>query len=273
MPSKEWYASLEILIKNIGEKEFVETGYKWINACIEKSKQKTNEYKRLGVSAAYKEIQESITTNRSTPEWVRKVYGQDLTYGTFFELKKYAFLQNFQNYFYHSLGGRILRGFLHAAIILPDSQLLNFVDTVALSNPNNAQDAIHVYAQLPKEVAVPKLSVLQSRVKNKNVLSRIKKAFTAIAKKEGLSKAEIEESVIPDFGLNEHGQFIETIDDYQAIFTIQNLKTSKIHYVTKDAKEQKTLPKALKDNFSTEVKAFKKQCVISLSRTFEKLCV
>ena len=39
MPTKDWYTNLDVLIKKIGEKEFVETAYKWINSCIEKSKE------------------------------------------------------------------------------------------------------------------------------------------------------------------------------------------------------------------------------------------
>ncbi len=260
MPTKDWYATLEVLIQEIGEKEFAETGYKWINACIEKSAQNSRNYKKFGPLAAYEEIGNNLRPKHASAEWVRRVYGKVLSNENFFTVKSQVCLQNFQYYFYHSLGGRIMRGFLHATILLPNTQLLDFLDTFALANPNYSQDAIYVYSQLPKEISVPKLTVLQSRAKNKNILSRIKKAFIAIGKREGLSKAEIQESVIPDYGINSDGQFIANIDDYQAVFAIENLKNSKVFYISKEGKEQKTIPKSLKDNFSTEVKAFKKQC-------------
>ena len=151
-------------------------------------------YKKLGAVAANVQIQEDLGFHgRKVPEWVTKVYGDDIGLGGFIKMKEYTYLNNFQNYFYQSLGGRILRGFLQSTAIHQDIRFIELVDKIALTNPNSSQDAIHVYSLLPEEISIPRLSNLKSKAKNKNIIKRIDKAVAAVGKKSGKSKAEIEE--------------------------------------------------------------------------------
>lgn len=203
MPAKSWYEETESIVSKIGVEEFISIGSKWINDCIEKSKENQRRYAKLGTLAANEQIQKDLGfDNRSVPEWVKIIYGDNITKEGFIRLKSYAYLDNYQNYFYQSLGGRILRGFVHSSVLNKDQRLLELVDKLALSNPNTSQDPIHVYCMLPEEISIPKLTILKAKAKNKNILKRIDKAITILGKKSGKTKAEIEESVVPDLGIN-----------------------------------------------------------------------
>ena len=258
MPNKGWYEETEKLIDYIGNVDFIEIGVRWINDCLQKSKQNANRVKELGSAAAGAYIHIDLGFQNNVPDWVKNVYGSSIDEHGFIRMKKYAYLNNFQNYFYQSLGGRILRGFIHAAAILKDKKMIDLVEITALANPNTSQDAIHVYSLLDKEIAVPKLTVLKAKVTNKNCLARINKVITAVGSKAGLSKAEVEESVVPDFGINEAGEYIAVIGGVKCNYKTINLKDAELSFENENGKVQKTLPSAIKENFASEFKNFKK---------------
>ena len=260
MPTKDWLAELEQLIEKTGKESFVNTGTIWIKNCIEKSRENNIRFEKLGLVAAGEEMQINLGFGqRNVPEWVKNVYGDRVDRDGFIKMDHFAYLNNFQNYFYQSLGGRILRGFLHSAPILKDDRLIELVDEIALTNPNTSQDAIHVYTALPAELGVPKLTNLKAKVKNKNILSRINKAFMALGKKSGQTKEEIEESVIPDMGINPEGEFIQEIAGIKCVFSIVNIKTFDTYFLHADGKRQKTTPKLIRDEHANELKGFKKK--------------
>ncbi|GAA0890616.1 hypothetical protein GCM10009122_02940 [Fulvivirga kasyanovii] len=260
MPTKEWYTEAESLIEKVGKDEFMKIGIQWIKDCIEKSKEDQRRFKHLGPMAANDPMQENLgVTYGNTPDWVRKVYGEDAFEGGFFKLQQYFALNHFQNYFYQSLGGRIMRGFIQSAVILKDPQLLELVDLLALTNPNSSQDPIHIYSQFEPEISVSKLTNLKAKAKNKNILKRIDKAIAEVGKKSGLSKAEIEESVIPDYGINDQGEYIFQFGAIKGVFVIKNLKDNETFYVLQNGKKQKTAPAELKDNYPDQLKEFKKK--------------
>lgn len=256
-PDKNWYKELETLIEKISSEEFIKTGISWINNCIEHARVSHNKFSKIGIVTAYDSIQSGLgISNTKMPEWVSKVYGKDVFEDSFFKREDYAYLDEFQNYFYQSIGGRILRGFLHSSLILNDKEIFELVDKFAFSNPNHAQDPIYIYSKISKEIGVPKLSMLKTRVRNKNIISRINKAFEEIGKKSKMSKEEIEESLVPDFGINGESVFIQDINGYKCCYKISNYKTSRTYYLNPDGKEQKSLPTTI-SNFKDDIKLFK----------------
>lgn len=260
MPLKSWYVEAKEYIDKIGEEKFIQIGSKWISDCIEKSKENQRRYGNIGAVAANEQIQKDLGfNNKKVPEWVRKVYGDDIIKEGFFKMKTYAYLNNFQNYFYQSLGGRILRGFIQSTVINRDPRFIELVDKMALTNPNTSQDPIHVYSQLPEEISIPRLTNLKGKAKNKNIIKRINKAVTIVGKKSGKTKAEIEESVIPNHGINSDSKLIYSIDGIDCVYNIINTKEQETYYQVNDTKSQKSIPKVLKDNFPTEIKEFKKK--------------
>jgi hypothetical protein len=261
MPLIAWYKELKTLIDDLGHDEFVGKGISWIKDCIAKSKKaRQRSHQRVGMPAAHWAIEDGLRDQTPTPEWVKKVYGQDLNSGSFFQMQRFVYLNNFQNYFYQSLGGRILRGFLHATVVLPDEKLVQLLDEFAKTNPNHAQDAIFIYTKMDKDFSVPRLVYLKGRAKNKNVQKRIATAIKEIGKKHGLSSVEIEESIVPTYNMNLDGQHIEQMGDFQAVFNCQNYKTFETYYLTPDGKKQKSVPVQVKTQFAEELKSFKKDC-------------
>ncbi len=92
MPSKSWYLEAKELIEDIGEKEFISIGSKWINDCIEKSKENQRRYTQLGAVAANKQIQDDLGFDgEAIPEWVKKVYGDDSIVEGFFKRENTRF--------------------------------------------------------------------------------------------------------------------------------------------------------------------------------------
>jgi len=260
MPLKSWYEETKVYIEKIGEKEFVDIGSKWILDCIEKSKESQRRFQKLGPLAANEPIQSNLGFKMGkVPEWVTKVYGKEAFNGGFIKMENYVYLNNFQNYFYQSIGGRILRGFLQSAVVLQDGKLISLVDQIALTNPNTSQDAIHVYSQLAEEISIPRLTNLKSKAKNKNIIKRIDKAIGLVGKKYGKSKAEIEESVIPDFNIDKQGAYKKVIGGISCVFAIKNIKENETYYVLENGKKQKSVPKLIKDDFATDLKVFRKQ--------------
>ena len=258
MPLKSWYTETKELIDKIGKEAFLSTGINWILDCIEKSKENQERYKELGPLAANEQMQKDLGFKKGAiPEWVVKVYGEGIVKGGFFKEQEAYYLNQTQNYFYQSLGGRILRGFLQSALIHQDPRLIELVDQIALISPNSSQDPIHIYSQLPPEIGIPRLTKLKAKAKHKNILKRIDKAIAIIGKKSGQSKAEVEESVVPDYGLNGDSMLSQSIGDVDCIFHVRNFKESEIYYMTGDGKKQKTTPKNIKENFPNELKEFK----------------
>lgn len=259
MPTQEWYTETKLHIEKIGAEKFIEIGLQWVKDCIEESKKAQANFKNLGIAAANDLIQGNLgVTYNKTPDWVRKVYGEDAFEGGFFKLNQSYAMNHFQNYFYQSLGGRIMRGFIQSSVVLNDPRMIELVDLLAATSPNSSQDAIHIYCQLDPEYCIPKLTILKAKAKNKNILKRIDKAITTVGKKSGLSKAEIEESVIPDFGINEQGEYIYSFGSIKGVFAITNLKEQETFFLLQNDTKQKTVPSEIKENYSEELKKFKK---------------
>jgi len=258
MPNETWYVESKELIEKVGQSEFVTIGSKWILDCVEKSKENQMRFTKLGALAANEQMQKDLGfSDRKVPEWVTKVYGDKVASQGFIRMEKFTAMSNFQNYFYQSLGGRILRGFVHSAVIIEDDKLIELVDLLAFADPNSSQDAIHIYSLLPEDVGVPRLTNLKGKAKSKRILGRIDKAIAAIGKKSGKSKSEIEETVVPDLGINKDSKFIFKMGDVKGVLEIENHQKQRVYYLLKNGKEQKTIPKHIKDNHPNELKAFK----------------
>ncbi|MBX2858393.1 MAG: DUF4132 domain-containing protein [Cellvibrionaceae bacterium] len=256
MPKKQWYNELSQKIKALGEAEFSSYGSQWISSCIEKSKENQRRYRELGIAASNEAIENSFKQTRETPEWVKKVYGEELISGSFF--KHQAWVNNFQNYFYYSLGGRILRGFLHSNVVLQNESLKELFEQFVKLHPNDCQDAIHIYEQSGTLEAIAKLSALKTRIKNKNLLKRVDKALVEIAKLNNISTLELEEQNVPTYGFDSESTYIEEMSLWRGVIQIINSNSIDVFYLDDKNKKTKSPPKGLKDAAPEQLKAFKK---------------
>ena len=111
--------------------------------------------------------------------------------------------------------------------------------------------------QMPMEEAIAQLALLKVKVKFGTAQRGIEKALTAAAKREGISREEIEELSVPSYGLTEVGKRQETLGDFTVELVITGTTSTELRWVKPDGKPQKSVPKAVKENQADELKALK----------------
>lgn len=258
MPGKKWLQSLAPLVEAIGTEAYAAKAVNWLQACIEKSIAKQKDENRWdkwgaqqGLLVGTGQLAQSLK-DAASPEWVRKVYGENYGYG-----EKNAIYTRNGFYFYYTLGGRILRGIIHSAALVNDKKLLALVDDFAVKNPDEAADAIHVYTQLPPALGVPRLTRLRSKTKKKTIRTRIETAFKKIGESLRLSADEVEELSVGDYGLDGSHKLTRTFGDHAATFSVDGVKKTTLLWADGRGKQQSAVPAKVKAGFAAELKELK----------------
>lgn len=105
--------------------------------------------------------------------------------------------------------------------------------------------------------AVAQLNRLLGRVKHASVRKQIERSLNAAAEHHGLSRSDLEDMAVPNCGLTEVGAVRQSFGDYTATLSIASTSSTKTEWQTPAGKTQKTVPKAVKEEFAAELKAFK----------------
>lgn len=259
MPNSAWNKKSKQLIEDIGEDEFINLGVTWISRCIENATINHRNI-QLGLARSHEVITESligkIHPNQGHPKWLVDVYGDKIKAGSFF-ITKAQVMNNSSNYFYYSLGGRILRGFLHCATLVNKKDILFLVDRFAVTNPNECADAIHIYTQLPPNEGVPRLTRLRSKIKKKNIQTRIETALKKIGEKLKLTPDQVEEFSLSDYDLNKNHELISDLGDFKAIFKIDTYKKTSLTWIDTKGKIQVSIPAKVKNEYANDLKELK----------------
>ncbi|QMW03203.1 DUF4132 domain-containing protein [Spirosoma foliorum] len=255
MPGSKWYKSLRELIDRIGEETYTNLSIAWIRKLLEKAAEslQNNPWKEKRLKEYGSLLAGPIAENlkdASSPEWVRNVYGAN------YRNKANIATQN-GYYFYYTLGGRILRGILHSAVVVQDKQLIKLVDEFGIKNPTECVDVIHIYTQLPTQIGIPKLTRLRSKIKNKNIQSRLETALKKIGEKLNLTPDQVEEMCVSDYGLNQNHELMQEIGDFTAKFSIETYKKTALIWVGPNERIQASVPATLKGEFANDLKRFK----------------
>lgn len=260
MPAAPWYKQSKELIAAVGENAFIDLGLAWLLKCIEKSTINQRNIK-LGLARSHEKITETLLEKgaynygQQVPAWVEKVYG-GRPHSFFFPAKAHV-MNNSSNYFYYSFGGRILRGFIHCTPITGSKELLQLVDRFVSANPNECADALHVYAQLPVNEGVPRITRIRSKSKKKNILSRVDTTLKKIGEKLKLTADQLEEMTVPDFDLNDSQEMLRQFGDYTARYTIESVKKTTLVWDDANGKTQASVPAKVKSEFAEELKELK----------------
>jgi len=161
-----------------------------------------------------------------------------------------------------------LRGFLWIVPLLdPQVDLIRLVGAVAISayrkvpgvGPRAVKvgnGAIYTLSEIPGMDSVGQLAMLQAKVKFGTAQKMIEKAFMIAAEREGMTRDEIDELAVPEYGLTEVGKRIEVLGDFTAELVTDGLNTE-LRWIKSDGKSQKSVPKAVKDGYSDELKELK----------------
>ena len=115
---------------------------------------------------------------------------------------------------------------------------------------------MYAFSLLPFKEGVSRLTKFRMKIKNNTILKGIDKIITDVSKKNNVSRDELEEMGVPDFGLDNKGVLRTSFDEYTAVYTINRLNDTFLHW-EKDGKPQKSVPAAVKENHAAGLKQLK----------------
>ena len=114
--------------------------------------------------------------------------------------------------------------------------------------------SVWALGEIDHSLAIAQLAILKSRIKNKSTQKQIDKAMNAVAERLGVPPDEVEEMVVPTFGLNDVGVRTQVLGDFTAELVVTGTSSAEIRWLKADGKRQKTTPKSVKEDFADELK-------------------
>lgn len=114
---------------------------------------------------------------------------------------------------------------------------------------------IDTLSRLDTPAAVAQLSRLSIRVKHPASKRQIDAALAKAAERQGLTPAELEERIVPTFGLEEVGVRRETLGDATAELRVTGTASTELVWLRPDGRPQKSVPKAIKEGHSEELRS------------------
>lgn len=116
--------------------------------------------------------------------------------------------------------------------------------------------ALWALGQIADRDSTVQLAQLKAKVKLPSAQNSIAKALIAVAEKSGVSPAELEELSVPDFGFAAVGHHREPLGEATAELVVTGNQVT-LTWFNALGKPQKTMPKAVKDNYGDELKDLK----------------
>ena len=165
---------------------------------------------------------------------------------------------------------QILRSAVWSSAVINDDELNQIIEVLGLLSYKKLRNVgalsaklgngcIYSFSKLPYQDGISRLTKFRMKIKYPSVQSIITKAIERVAKAEGKTMYEIEELAVQDFGLNSDFQLIQKFGEYTAIGTIENSSSFSLLWENESGKKIKSIPKFVKDNFSEELKGYKKK--------------
>lgn len=160
----------------------------------------------------------------------------------------------------------LLRGLVRCAALDEDAELSRAVGRMAMSCyrklpmvgprlPALGNACIGALGSMPGRVALAQLAILQVKIKSNPAQKEIGKAFVAAAERESLARDEIEELVVPSYGLTAVGLREDDFGEYQAVLQVDGSCASLSW--RKSGKQIKSVPAAVKEQHSSDLKELK----------------
>lgn len=167
----------------------------------------------------------------------------------------------------HDINSNILRGLLWACVPVADADLCREIGRLGISAYRKIRGvgpravkvgnaAVYALGEIGNLDAVAQLAILKVRVKFRTAQKGIEKALNNTAEKVGISPDELEEMSVPSYGLTEPGLRVEMLGEHKAELRLDG-KKPKLHWFKPDGKEQKSVPSAVKKDFSDDLKELK----------------
>lgn len=208
MPDANWYAAANELIGQIGRAEYQQMIFTWLDFDL-KSKaaydaQHHYYWRRQPIKPGMADGMEAMAqiATTSAPEW----YAQTA----------FSHLLALRYPFYHTLPGRLLRGVLHTAAILPTPEMLEMVETFALNCPEQCQDIMHIYGQLPLGETMLRTRRLRDKLHAYYPIWQIERRLRRIGyKHKRRPLPDIKRSYITTLGFDDNHRLVKNTGVYQ----------------------------------------------------------
>ncbi len=105
---------------------------------------------------------------------------------------------------------------------------------------------------------VAELTRLKLRVRQTNTKRLIDRYVQEVAKQNDVTKYELEDMAVPDFGLKD-GIIEQQFGDFKAILEIQSTSKTVLRWFKPDGKEQKSVPAAVRKEHASALKTLRQQ--------------
>jgi len=117
--------------------------------------------------------------------------------------------------------------------------------------------AIHALGRLPGQAALTALARLKLKVKFIPAQRVIDAAFAEVARREGVSREEIEELAVPGYGMSDVGVREEKLGEFTVRVCVRANNGVALEVVRADGSIAKSIPKAIKEQHAEELKELK----------------
>jgi hypothetical protein len=164
----------------------------------------------------------------------------------------------------------IVRGLVWAACSLPPelvaSEIRSLgaycyrkVKNIGAVSPKVANACLYVLGELPGVTSVALLTELLQKIKYPSARKLVEKALDEAAKRNNMTRDDLMEVSVPDFGLDSNGELRETFGEFTAWVKVESEQKVVLLWEKSDGKIQKGVPTAIKQSCSAEIGELKKK--------------
>lgn len=160
--------------------------------------------------------------------------------------------------------GTLLRGLVWLARGFPDPETATAVGNLAASTltkvpyhgPRSAKVANACLSTLAEmgPAGAAQLGRLRTAAKHASTRDRLDEAIAAAAERQGVSAEELEEAMVPGFGLDSGGARQEKLGDHVAELRVTGRSSVELVWLRADGRSLKTAPRAVKDHHVESLK-------------------
>ncbi len=160
-----------------------------------------------------------------------------------------------------------LKGLAWMAGLLDDDALTRAIGLVGVSAykkiPGVGPRAVRLgnacvwaLGNIGSQCALSQLAMMKVRVKNGMAQKALEKALQKLADAIGVSTEELQEMSVPSYGLTDVGRLEEKLGEFTAVLEVVGNKPV-LSFLKPDGAPQKSVPAAVKENFSDDLKEIK----------------
>ena len=116
---------------------------------------------------------------------------------------------------------------------------------------------IWALGNMPGREGIGQLAVLKVRIKFGTAQNAIAGALTTAAERLELPTEELEEITVPTYGMETLGIRREVLGEFTVELTVTGTNSTQLRWLKADGKQQKSVPKAVKEHYPEELKSLK----------------